>query len=101
MIRLASCFAIAAAVAIMGPAAVSAQKHRPRRHPVHHAKLVLHAGHPIHRALPATVVVRAARTPVVVHAPLVYLPVHVWVATTISRPPRERLLWEDSEVIEH
>jgi hypothetical protein len=62
--------------------------------------LVLAARHPIHRALPATVVVRPARTPVVVAAPLVFLPLQVWVSTTVARPPRERLLWEDSEVIE-
>jgi len=100
MMRLVTCFGIAIAIALFISPPADAQKRRAVRHPVHHAKLVLHAGHPIHRALPAAVVVRPARTHVVVTAPLVYLPSQVWVATTVSKPPRERLLWEDSEVIE-
>jgi hypothetical protein len=70
---------------------------RPR---VHHTRLVVRRGHPIVRRLPATVVVRPARTRVVVGAPLVFLPALAWTAAVVSLPPRERLVWEDSEVIE-
>jgi hypothetical protein len=50
--------------------------------------------------LPTTVVVRPARHVVVVGAPLVFLPVVAWRAAVISLPPRDRLVWEDSEVLE-
>ena len=56
-------------------------------------------GHPIHR--PArTVVVRPARpAAVVVRGPVVYAAPVVWTRTVVSLPSRDRLLWEDSEVI--
>ena len=70
------------------------------RHPVvRRTRLVVRAGHPIHRVLPANVVVRPARRAVVVTAPLVYLPALAWRATVVALPARERLVWQDSETI--
>jgi hypothetical protein len=73
---------------------------RPVRHPVVHTRLVIRAGHPIRRGLPAAVVVRLARRPVVVGAPLVFLPALAWAPVVVPMPARERLAFEDSEVIE-
>ncbi|HEY3134689.1 MAG TPA: hypothetical protein VGL29_01445 [Blastocatellia bacterium] len=70
-----------------------------RRGPVRHTTLVVRPGHPIRRVLPATVVVHPARRAVVVGAPLVWLPVLAWTATVVTVPPRERLVFEDSETI--
>jgi hypothetical protein len=70
------------------------------RRPVTHTALVVHTGHPIHRVLPATVVVRPAHRTVVVGAPLVYLPSLAWRRTVVTLPARERLVWEDNESIE-
>ena len=61
---------------------------------------VIHRGHPLRRALPHTVVVRPARRVVTVGAPLVYLPPVAWRQTVTVRPAGDRLVWEDSEVIE-
>lgn len=56
----------------------------------------LGAGHPIRR--PArTVVVR--RTPVVVRTPVVYVAPVVWTRAVVTLPPRNRMVWEDSETI--
>jgi hypothetical protein len=68
------------------------------RHP--RAALIVRPGHPIRRVMPAAVVVRPARRAVIVSAPLVFLPAVAWSATVVSAPPRERLLWQDSETIE-
>ena len=64
-----------------------------------HTRLVVHAGHPIHRPLPATVVVHPAHRAIVVGAPLVYLPAVTWTAAVVALPARERLVWQDTEVI--
>jgi hypothetical protein len=61
--------------------------------------VVVRPGHPLRRALPDRVVVRPARKTVVVGAPLVFLPAVTWTAAAVSLPARERLVWEDSEVI--
>ena len=73
---------------------------RPARHPVaaRHA-LVVRTGHPIHRLLPREVVVRLARRAVVVRAPLHYLPVLTWRTAFVTLPPRERIVWQDTETI--
>jgi hypothetical protein len=82
--------------------AASAQRRRVVvvRHPtpVRHT-LVVHANHPIRRALPTEVVVRPARHNVVVTSPLVYLPAIAWTATVATLPGRQRLAWQDSETI--
>ena len=66
---------------------------------VRRTTVVVHPGHPIRRAVSRTVIVRPARTRILVGAPLVFLPALVWGATVVSMPARERLIWEDSEVI--
>ena len=76
--------------------------HRPavvRRAPARPVKLVVHARHPLRRALPAAVVVRPARRTVVVGAPLVFLPPMSWTANAAVLPSSERLVWQDSEQI--
>ena len=64
-----------------------------------HSTLVVRTGHPIHRVLPAAVVVHPARVAVAVRAPLVFLPALAWTAAVVALPPRERLLWQDTETI--
>ena len=71
----------------------------PVRHPVVRTRLVVRPGHPIHRVLPANVVVRNARRSVIVHRPLVYLPALRWRAAFVPLPPRERIVWTDTETI--
>src|SRR5437773_7942067 len=66
------------------------------RHP-HRTTLVVRPGHPIRRVLPAAVIVHPARVAVAVRAPLVYLPALMWTAAVVSPPPRERLVWQDTE----
>ncbi len=87
-------------VALMGPGDLSAQRRTVvRRGPVRRTTVVIRPGHPIRRALPRTVVVRPARKVVVVGAPLVFLPAVVWRAAVTPLPPRDRLIWQDSEVL--
>jgi hypothetical protein len=69
------------------------------RRPAQHTALVVQRGHPIRRALPASVVVRPARRAVVVNRPLVFLPALAWTAAAASLPPGDRLAWQDSESI--
>lgn len=98
LITVTMCIAI---VTILVPGESLGQRRRVVvRHRAPHTKLVVHRGHPIVRRLPPTVVVRPARARVVVGAPLVFLPALAWRAAVVSMPPRDRLVWEDSEVIE-
>lgn len=64
-----------------------------------HTTLVVRPGHPIRRVLPAAVVVHPARVAVAVRAPLLFLPAMMWTAAVVSLPPRERLVWQDTESI--
>lgn len=101
MIRLTSrllCCAVVIAT-LCSPAALG-QRRRVVvvRHP-HHTTLVVRPGHPIRRVLPATVIVHPARVAVGVRAPLVFLPALMWTAAVVSLPPRERLVWQDTEAI--
>ena len=66
----------------------------------HRTTIGVRRNHPVRRRLPATVVVRPARRVVTVGAPLVFLPSLAWAATVATLPTRDRLVWEDSEVIE-
>jgi len=72
----------------------------PARHPVpaRHA-LVVRTGHPINRLLPRDVVVRPARRTVVVNAPLRFLPGLRWRPAVVTLPPRERVVWQDTQSI--
>ena len=67
------------------------------RGPVVRTRVVVHPGHPIRRVLPPAVVVRTAHRPVVVGAPLVYLPALAWAPAVVPMPARERLVWQDSD----
>ena len=85
------------------PSSADAQR-RPRvvvrRGPVRHTTIVVRPGHPIRRALPGVVVLRTARTAVVVRAPLVFRPAIVWAPVVAVLPARDQLVWEDTETIE-
>lgn len=63
-------------------------------------RIVVRPGHPIHRAYNRTVIVRPPRRVIVTRAPIAFLPVVPFAATTISLPPRNRLVFEDSETIQ-
>ena len=97
---LASVFGIVL-VSLIGLADLQAQRRRVvvRRAPVRRTTIVIRPAHPIRRALPRTVVFRPARTAVVIGAPLVFLPAVIWRPTVVALPPRERLLWEESEAL--
>ena len=56
------------------------------------------AGHPLARP-GRTVIVRSRPAPVVGRAPIVYAAPVVWTRRVVTLPARDRLLWEDSEVI--
>lgn len=100
--RTVSTCLVAAALATLfvHPEELSARKVVVRRGPVRRTTVVVHPGHPIRRSVTRTVVVRPARTRVIVAAPLVFLPAVVWGAAIVSLPPRDRLIWEDTESIE-
>jgi len=88
---------------LLGPLVAAAQRRkkvvvvRPGR-----TRVVVRPGHPIRRAVNRTVIVRAPRRAVVVTAPLVFLPVIAFaaLAPVAILPPRERLIWQDTERIE-
>lgn len=86
---------------LLGLADLSAQRRRVvvRRAPIRRTTIVVRPAHPIRRVLPRTVVLRPARTAVVIGAPLVFLPAVIWRPTVVVLPPRERLLWEESEAL--
>lgn len=93
---------LAVAIAAVCSSIVYSQHKRvvhPVRHPVAHARLVRPPGHPIRRVLPANVVVHTARRTVVVGAPLRYLPALRWRPALVTLPPRERVVWQDTETI--
>jgi hypothetical protein len=71
-----------------------------RPHPLRRA-LIVGPNHPIRRPLPKEVVVRTARKPVVVNAPLVYLPAMTWTPVVVPLPPAEHLIRQESETISH
>ena len=85
---------------LFAPEASAAQRRRVVIRPgFHRATLVIHPGFPLRRRFPTEVIVRPARTAVVVGAPLTFLPVLAWTPRVVTLPARERLVWQDSEVI--
>ena len=62
-------------------------------------RIVVRPGHPVARAARLNVVVHTAHKAVVVTAPLVFLPVIAIGAVAVTLPPRERLIWQDTETI--
>lgn len=101
-ITFASMMGVVLATILLWPADLSAQRRRVvvRRAPVRRTTVVVRPAFPIRRVLPVTVMVRPARTAVVVRAPFVFLPAVVWRPTVVVLPARERLLWEDSEALD-
>jgi hypothetical protein len=107
--RLLNSLGLAILLATLAPGAAVGQRRRVavtrpgpvavRRPVVRHTRVVVRPGHPIRRALPDRVVVRPARKTVAAVAPLVFLPALTWTAAVASPPARERLVWEDAEVI--
>ena len=97
----ASMFGVVLATLLLWSADLSAQRRRVviRRTPVRRTTIVVRPAHPIRRVLPRTVVVRPARTAVVVGVPLVFLSAVVWRPAVVVLPPRDRLLWEESEAL--
>lgn len=87
----------AVVLGLLVPGVASAQ--RRRRVVVRRNRVVVRPGHPIRRAATLNVVVRAPRRTVVVTAPLVFLPVIALTASVVSLPPRERLVWEDTDTL--
>ena len=95
MRKVLSGFILAATLLTVAPEPLSAK----RRVAVRRTTVVVRPGHPIRRAVNRAVVIRAPRRAVVVGAPLVFLPPLVWGATIVALPPRDRLVWEDSDLI--
>src|SRR5687767_2216448 len=79
---------------------VVVRRHVAVRRPIVRTRLIVRNGYPIRRVLPTTVVIRPARRVVTVGAPLVFLPSFVWTPRVVAVPTGERLVWQDSEVIE-
>lgn len=99
-LALAVCGLVVLSSVLIAPELSSAQRRRVVvRRPVARTKLVVRRGHPIRRALPGAVAVRAARRPVIVKAPLVYAPALTWTRAVAPLPPSNRLVWQDSETI--
>src|SRR5688572_30298466 len=90
---------IAALMALGAPVMVLAQRRRPRR-VVRRTRIVVRPGHPLARAAKIDVNVHPARRVVVVGAPIRFLPVATFAVVSASLPPRERLVWQDTETIE-
>jgi hypothetical protein len=104
---IASAIFAAIVITMLAPEESIAQRRRvvvaPRagvRHPVVRTRLIVHPHHPIRRVLPSSVIVRPAHRAVVVGAPLVFLPALAWAPSIVPLPSSERLVWQDSEVIE-
>lgn len=85
---------------LLMPASLAAQRRRRRTVVVRRSRIVVHPGHPIRRAARTSVVVRPPRRVVVVSAPLVFLSVITFGAVAMALPPRERLIWQDTETID-
>jgi hypothetical protein len=90
------CLLAALAVSAVTPAFAWWRAHAARRGPAR-TVVVVNRGFPIHRAMP-TVVVHPARTAVMV-TPGVFLAPVLWRAAIASLPPRDAMVWEDSETL--
>ena len=90
---------VAALITLAAPITLLAQRRRPRR-VVRRTRIVVRPGHPLARAARIDVNVHAPRRVVVVGAPIRFLPMVTFAAVAASLPPRDRLVWQDSETIE-
>ena len=86
---------LAAAVTFTTVSPAAAARRVTVRNGAHRTTVVVERGWPLRRPLPV-VVTRPVRHAVVVR-PRVFLAPVAWRATVISLPPRERIVWEDSE----
>jgi predicted NBD/HSP70 family sugar kinase len=86
-------------MALGAPLLLLAQRRRPRR-VVRRTRFVVRPGHPLARAARIEVNVHAPRRVVVVGAPVRFLPMVTFAAVATSLPPRDRLVWQDSETLE-
>lgn len=93
--RILSMLVLAVTLLTVVPESAAAR----RRVVVKRQTVVVRPGHPIQRAARRTVVVRAPRRPVAVAGAIVFLPPIVWAGAIVALPPRDRLVWEDSELI--
>lgn len=100
--RLTRRMFVSACVGLLAPRLALAQRRRGGRVVVRRprTRIVVHARHPIRRAAALNVIVHPARRVVVVGAPLVFLPVVTFAALAATLPPRERLVWQDTETID-
>lgn len=97
-------FALVMATAVPLESMAGQRRHRTGvvvHRPVARTRLVVRNGYPIRRVLPSAVGVRPARRVVTVGSPLVFLPSLVWAPRVVVMPDRERLVWQDSEQINH
>ena len=96
--RLVVMFTLLMGVALLAPSISEAARARVvRRGPHRRTVVVVHRGHPIHRAL-HTVVFR--RPAVVVRvAPVRFLPLVAWTAVVIDRPAADVMAWQDAETL--
>jgi hypothetical protein len=85
-------------VALLIPASVWSRGRR--RVVVRRTRIVVVHGHPIRRSVNRVVVVRPARRVVTVSAPLVFSPLVAFRPAVVVLPPRERLIWQDTETID-
>lgn len=86
-----------AASLLLAPLVTEAARVRVVRHgpAFHRQTVVIHTGHPIHRAMHPAIIVRPGVTIRV--APVRFLPVVVWTSVVVARPAADRIVWQDSE----
>ena len=90
---------VAALMTLVAPIMLLAQRKRARR-VVRRTRFVGRPGHPLARAARIDVNVHATRRVVVVGAPIRFLPMVKFAVVAASLPPRERLVWQDSDTLE-
>lgn len=87
-------------LSLLVPADLLAQRRRRVVVRAPRGRIVVHRSHPIVRVRALNVVMHPARRVVAVGAPLRFLPVVAFTAVTVPLPPRERLVWQDTETID-
>ena len=97
-LRSLSLFAMAAAL-FLGPLVAEAAKVRVVRRGPHYQRnvVVVHKAHPIRRAMHPALVIRPGLAVRV--SPVRFLPVVAWTAVVVTRPLADRIVWQDSEVL--
>ncbi|MFO1450328.1 MAG: hypothetical protein U1F61_19365 [Opitutaceae bacterium] len=97
-LRSAFMLALASAVFLAPLVAEAARVRVVRRGPQYtRSVVVVHKAHPIRRAMHPALVVRPGIAVRV--APVRFLPVVAWTAVVVARPAPDRIVWQDSEVL--